>query len=139
LTEVLHGWGHENIRSSHRATLEFTKDKHVSKNGDCVVVVGIDKALVDLASEFKEKMRKSETQLLVTIEAGGIIEQIVAHGAEKLPLTHFTEIVIRRSDYVSDRTLAVHANKAAGDLSRKLVKKLQNPLEPVKITMTAHS
>jgi hypothetical protein len=102
------------------------------------VAVGIDKTLVDLASEFKEKMRNSKTELLVTITAGGIIENIVAHGAEKLPLTHPTEIVIRRSEFVSDRTLAVHANKAAGDLSRKLVQKLQNPLEPVKITMTAH-
>jgi uncharacterized protein len=133
---VLHGYGHKNIQSSHRATLEFTKDRHLSRKGDCIAAVGIDKALADLSSEFKEKMRKAETKLIVSVEAGGVLEQLTAHGSEKLTLTHPRDIVIRKSDYISERTLAVHADKAAKDLSRKLVEKLQNPLETVKITLT---
>jgi hypothetical protein len=136
VTEVLHGWGHKNIQSSHKTTLEFTKDKHLSRNGDCIVAVGIDKAIDDFSPEFKEKMKRSETELLVAIEAGGIADYVKAHGSEKLLLTHSMEIVIRKSDYVSGRTLAIYADKAAADLSRKLVEKLQNPLEPVKVTLT---
>ena len=133
---MLHGYGHKNIQSSHRATLEFTKDRHLSRKGDCIAAVGIDKALADLSSEFKEKMRKAETKLIVSVEAGGVLEQLTAHGSEKLILTHPRDIVIRKSDYISERTLAVHADKAAKDLSRKLVEKLQNPIETVKITLT---
>ena len=137
VSEVLHGHGHKNIQSSHRATLEFTRDSYLSREGDCIVAVGVDKALADLSSEFKEKMRKPETELIVSIEAGGVLEQLTARGSEKLILTHPRDIVIRKSDYISDRTLAVHADKAAKDLSRKLVEKLKNPLETVKITLTA--
>ena len=135
VSEVLHGHGHKNIQSSHRATLEFTKENHLSRKGDCIVAVGVDKALVDLSSEFKEKMRKPETELIVSIEAGGVREQLTARGSEKLILNHSRDIVIRKSDYISERTLAVHADKAAKDLSRDLVEKLQNPLETVKITL----
>jgi hypothetical protein len=36
-------------------------------------------------------------------------------------------MVVRKSDFVSDRTLMVHANRAASDLPIELVELLQNP------------
>jgi hypothetical protein len=48
-------------------------------------------------------------------------------------------MVIRKSDYLSDRTLAIHADKAANDLSRELVEKLKNPRQKAKITLTFES
>ncbi|MDX1814121.1 MAG: DUF371 domain-containing protein, partial [Candidatus Bathyarchaeia archaeon] len=41
----------------------------------------------------------------------------------------------RKSDYVCSRTLAIHADKAAQDLSRGLVEKLKNPKQKMKITL----
>ena len=46
------------------------------------------------------------------------------------------DIVVRRSSYVCGRTLAVKADKAARDLSRRLVEKLRDPNSMVKITIT---
>ena len=117
----------------------FTKEKHISKAGDCIVGVATDKAAADLSLEFKEKLKKPNAKLTIIVEAGGIVEQIQAFGSRGLVLTHPTDAVVRKSDYQSTRTLAVHANKAADDLSRELVKKLENPNQKVKITLTVRA
>jgi len=135
--EVIVGYGNKNIQATHKTTLEFTKDKHLSKKGDCIVAVAADKALADLSAEFKENLRKPHAKLVILIEAGGIIEKVNAHGSPRLILTHPTDMVVRKSDYVCNRTLAVHADKAAQDLSKALVEKLKNPQQKVKITLIA--
>ena len=139
VTEIIFGYGHENIRATHKATLEFTKDKHLTRKGDCIIAVAADKGLADLSREFKENLRKPNAKLTILIEAGGITEQIQAYSSQQLFLTHPTDAVIRKSNYQCARTLAIHADKAADDLSRELVKKLINPKEKVKITLTVHA
>jgi hypothetical protein len=133
--EIILGHGHGNIRATHKTTLEFTKDKHLSKEGDCIVAVAADKGLADLNPEFKEELRKPNARVTILIEAGGITEQVTAQGSPQLFLTHPLEMVIRKSDYVSSRTLAIHADKAARDLSKELVEKLRKPQQKVKITL----
>ncbi|TRO53136.1 DUF371 domain-containing protein [Candidatus Bathyarchaeota archaeon] len=135
MQEVVFGYGHKNIKATHKTTLEFTKDLGLSKKGDCIVVVFANKALADLADEFKDELRKPQAKLTITIEADGIIEHVYARGSPHLILTHLTDMVVRKSDYVCSRTLAVHADKAAQDLSRDLVEKLKNPEKRVKITL----
>ena len=138
ITEAIFGYGHKNIHATHKTTLEFTKDQHLSKKGDCIVTVATDKALTDLNAEFKEKLRKPHAKLTIIIETGGVTEQVNAHGSPQLILTHPTDMVIRKSDYVCSRTLAVHADKAAQDLPRDLVEKLKKPEQKVKITLAVH-
>ncbi len=133
--EVVFGYGHGNIKATHNSTLEFTKDQRLSKKGDCIVAVAADKALTDLTAEFTEKLRKPHAKLTITIEADGITDQVNALGSPQLVMTHVTDMVVRKSDYVCSRTLAVHADKAAQDLSRGLVEKLKNPEQKVKITL----
>ena len=136
--EVIFGYGHENMRATHKTTLEFTKDSYLSKKGDCIVTVAADKALADLTAEFKKNLRKPHAKITITIEADEVIEQVTAYGSPQLILTHGTDVVIRKSDYVCSRTLAVHADKAACDLSRDLVEKLKNPKQKAKITLAVH-
>ena len=138
LREIVFGYGHENVLATHKTTLEFTSDKHLSKKGDCIDAVAADKGLVDLRAEFKENLRKPHAKLTVLIEAGEIMERVEAYGSPQLVLTHPTDMVIRKSDYVDNRTLAVQADKAALYLSRELVEKLKNPKQKVKITLEVH-
>jgi len=135
IEEVVFGYGHANILATHKATLEFTKDAHLSKKGDCIIAVAVDKALADLSSEFKAGLRKPNAKLTILIEAGGISAQVQAYGVEQLSLAHPTDAVVRKSSYVCSRTLAVRADKAAIDLPRELVQKLKNPEQKVKITL----
>ena len=102
--EIVLAFGHTNIQAIHPSTLMFTKEKHLSKTGDCIVAVAADKAAPDLSDGFKEKLRKPGAKLTILIEAEGSIVQINAYGSPKLLLTHPTDIVIRKSDYISDRT-----------------------------------
>ncbi len=136
LSETVFAFGHQNVRATHRATLEFTKDKHLSQTGDCIIAVNADKALVELSGVFKDKLRALNAKLLITIEADGIMEYVSACGSPKLTFNHPSDIVVRKSSYIDGRTLAICANKAAEDLSRQLVKKLQNPMQKARITFT---
>jgi hypothetical protein len=117
----------------------FTKEKHLSKTGDCVVGVAADKAVAELNQTFKDALRKPNAKLTIIIEAGGLSEQINASGSPKLILTHPTDIVIRKSEYISDRTLAIRADKSSNDLQRELVEKLKNPKQKVNITLVLRS
>lgn len=134
--EVIWAFGHSNIQGIHPTTLMFTKDIHVSKNGDCIVAMASDKSVADLSVQFKEELRKPNAKVTIIIEAGDLKEEIKAFGSPKLCLCHPTDIVIRKSDYVCNRTLAVKADKSSLDLSRALIEKLKNPQGRVKITLT---
>ncbi len=138
-TETITAYGHGNIQATHKTTLEITKDKHLTKKGDCIIAVAADKGLTDLSSKFKETLRRKDVTVTIRIEAEGVVEEINASGSNHLMLTHPTEIVVRKSDYISNRTLAIRADKASHDLSKKLVDKLKNPNQKVKIILTAKS
>jgi hypothetical protein len=138
LKEIIHGFGHKNVQSTHHTTLEFTKETNLSRNGDCVLVVSVDKGLIDLSAQFKTALKKVHAELMVKIEADGISEEIHAQGSPNLDLSHPSEMVLRKSEFVSNRTLGIKADKAAGDLSRELVEILKNPKQQAKITLTVH-
>ena len=136
ITEVIFAYGHRNIQATHKSTLEITKEKQLSKKGDCIIAVSADKAIADLSLEFKDSLRKKNAKMTMLIEAEGIVEVVNASGSRRLILTHPTDIVVRKSSYVCSRTLAIKADRAAWDLSRKLVEKLRDPKQKVKVTLT---
>jgi len=134
--EVIFARGHENIRAMHRTTLEVTRESELSRRGDCIIAVSADKALKNLSLEFKKSLLRENAEVTILIDVDGIAEVVKAFGSPKLILTHPTDIVVRKSDYVCARTLAIKADKAAFDLSRRLVENLRNPQQKVKITLT---
>jgi len=135
LKEVILARGHGNISATHGTTIEITKEAHLSRSGDCIIAVSANKALSDLSSEFKKHLLKDHAGITISVEAGGVAETLSALGSSRLILTHSTDIVVRKSSYVCSRTLAIHADKSACDLSRSLVKKLKNNEQNVTITL----
>ena len=136
VTEIILGYGHENIQATHKTTFEITKEAQLSRGGDCIIAVSADKTMADFSSEFKENLHKEKAKIMILIEAGDAAEVVNAFGSPRLILTHRTDMVVRKSNYICNRTLAIQADKAACDLSRKLVEKLKNPKQRVKITLT---
>jgi len=100
-----------------------------------MIAVEASKAAADLPFEFKEAARKEGARITVTIEAGELREIVKAKGSPQLQFTHPTDLVVRKSGYVCGRTLAIRADKAAIDFSRKLVEKLKDPNQEVKVTL----
>lgn len=136
IEEVVIAYGHVNVLATHRTTLEITKDHDLSKRGTCIIAVSADKAMNDLNPEFKWSLRNKNAKLTVLIAVGEMVETINAFGNPQLIFTHPTDMVIRKSSFICNRTLAVQADKAACDLSRKIVERLKDPRQRVQITLT---
>jgi hypothetical protein len=138
-TETIYASGHKNILSTNKTTFEITKETHLTKQGDCIIAVGANKGAADLSQKFRETARNKLARMTIKIEADHEVDTVNARGNPQLSLTHATDLVVRKSEYVSDRTLAICADKAAKDLSRELVERLQNPNQVVKITLAIES
>jgi len=136
-TEFISAHGHVNVQSTNKTTFEITKESHLTKRGDCIIAVGASKGATDLTQRFKAVARSQGARITIKIEVNGEEETVTAWGNPKLLFNHPTDLVVRKSDYVCGRTLAVRAEKAACDLSRKLVEKLRNADQKVKITLAA--
>ena len=131
--------GHENIQATHETTFEITKEPTLTKRGDCIIAVEATNGAADLPLEFKEATRKKDAQITITIEAGELKEIVRAKGSPRLLFTHPTDLVVRKTDYVCGRTLAIRADKAASDLSRKLIEKIQDSNQGIRITLAVES
>lgn len=136
---VIFACGHENIRATHRTTFEITKESTLTKRGDCIIAVGATKGATDLPLSFKEAARSEGAQVTITIEAGEVKEMVRARGSPRLLFIHPTDLVVRKSNYVCGRTLAIRADKAASDLSRKLIEKIKDSNQKIRVTLAVKS
>lgn len=106
---------HENILATHRNTLEFTKDKHLTRRGNCILGVGANFGKIRLQGKFR-----------VTIKCRDIADSLIAEANPDFNSEY--EIVIRKTRFNSSRTLGINSNKSAMDINRELVKCLRkNP------------
>ena len=65
---------------------------------------------------------------LIALQNKGVTSaELEAFGDSRLSFESDFSMVIRKSDYVDGRTLAIKANKAAKDIKRELIEKLKNP------------
>ena len=118
-------FGHKNILGTHAKTLEITKDRELTTKGDCIIGVNSDFSFPELKKVLKAKKIK------LILEVDGLKEEITA-----IPNPDFsssTELVIRKTDFLSERTLAIKADKGVKDLSRDFVEKLKNPDSVLKV------
>lgn len=119
--------GHENVRALHTRTIEITTEPDLTLQGDCIVGVGADCGCLEIPEKIKEKLRRSESKITISILVDGEEFIIEGRGHEELKLENPHDIVIRKSDFMCPRTLAIGCNKASDDIPRKMIKKLQNP------------
>jgi hypothetical protein len=139
IEETILGFGHINIQALHRSTIEITKENLLGKAGDCIIAISASKAACDLNSDLKRALQDNNAELLMLIEAGNVSDLVKARGSSNLVLDHPTDLVVRKSNYVCSRTLAICADKAAIDLTRKLIEELKRPKQKTKITLKVRS
>ena len=129
-------FGHENIRSKHQKTIEITKESHLTSQGDCIVGVNATSSCADLPQELKDKLRISDSKVTFSINVGNHEFILKGKGHPNLILTHSEDIVIRKSDFICPRTLAVNCDKASNLLPREMVSLLQDPKTKGTFTIT---
>ena len=125
-------YGHPNILGMHKTTLEFTKDNELSLNGDCIVGVNADFELKEIKNFIENSNNKKILITIKTISKNKKIKDMIL--AElNLNFSDEKELVIRKTDFVSERTFATKANKAAFDLGRDLIGFLKEKKNKVSI------
>ena len=125
-------YGHSNVLSLHRNTLEFTKDSELSKDGDCIVGVRADfdyGKLMEFIEENKDK------KIICEISVDDISDEFSFVVNPDFKDEH--EIVIRKSEFNSTRTLGFNVDKAAKDINRDLIEKLKNKDKKMKVIFRA--
>ena len=119
-------YGHKNITAKHPKTLEFTKDKDLSLEGDCILGVN-----ADFDSKKLKEFVKGKKKLGMAIKAGAVEDYVEF---ELNPdFDDEKEVVIRKGDFISKRTLGIRADKACSDLKKELIAKLKNPQQEINI------
>lgn len=137
--ETLIARGHPNIRATHRSTLEITRDPEVSPRGDCIIAVAATKAAADLDSTVKQAIKTGKrVTLFLVAQRQGLLETVSGWGHRSLNLSDTRSIVVRKSTYTDNRTVAVQANKAARDLDRALIAYLRQPDALLKVYIVVH-
>jgi len=119
--------GHKNIRSLHPKTIEITKDSHLTPRGDCIVGVNATCGCKDIPSRLKKKLKDPNSTIKFSIDVNDYSFKFSVKGHKNLLLTHSDDIVIRKSNFVCPRTLAVSCNKASDSIPKKIIQLLQDP------------
>lgn len=122
---IFSAYGHENISASHKSTFEITKDNYLTKRGNCIIGIKSNISVNMLPTCFRDYIKDKNINIEIKLEAGGFYDIINAKGHDDLKLSSNNSIVIRKSSYIDDRTLAINADKAAIDIDRKLINYLK--------------
>lgn len=120
-------WGHPNIRSTHTKTIEITKAPTLSLRGDCIIGVNANKACRDLKPTLRELLQQANYIVKMELEVSDLTFAIEGRGNSRISLLNEHDIVIRKSDFVCPRTVAISSDKASSDIPRDLVHLLRNP------------
>jgi Uncharacterized protein conserved in archaea len=122
---VIKAKGNKLIKATHKSTLEITKDSFLTERGDCIIGISSNYSVKDLPEDLKDHLL-NEGKIKITIKVDDLINDIIAYGSKRLLLTNDKSIVIRKSNYIDNRTLAINSNKSAIDIDRKLIERLKN-------------
>jgi hypothetical protein len=121
-------YGHANIEGTHKTTFELTQHTAVTPKGDCIIGTraGFDPAALAALAQVSKKLK-------MTLKARNYTEVIV--GDSNPQFAPGAEVVVRKTDFVSSRTLMLNADKAAADFARPFVALLKNPEEHLDVTV----
>jgi len=126
IVERIYAYGHENILCTHNSTIEITKDKSLTKKGDCIIGVNASKACNDLTLEIKGQI-KSGKKFKVILKVDDIQDYFYGFGNKRLRLLDKNDIVFRKSNFICDRTVLINCSKSSIELNRDLTRTLRNP------------
>jgi hypothetical protein len=119
--------GHAMVRAMHERTIEITTEAHLTLRGDCIIGVGATKGVAQLSPSVKRALRSDSARVRLTIVTPGGEFSFAARGSKDLSFESPTDMVIRMSDFVCGRTLAIRAESSAREIPRDLVRTLKSP------------
>ncbi|MBQ03587.1 hypothetical protein CL673_02595 [Candidatus Bathyarchaeota archaeon] len=126
-------WGHANITSKHSTTIMVTTDKYLSRKGDCILAVHAERGLKDISPELKDIIKNEKAEVIFIMETGNQSLVVRGKGHPRLTLASPSDIVIRKSNFICNRTLMIKADKSSSDIPLEFVSLLHNHHSKVNI------
>jgi hypothetical protein len=120
-------YGHKNVRALHPRTIEITTEPDLTLQGDCIIGVSASCGCSKIPRRIKQKLREADSEITFTIQVNNESFTVKGKGHPDLKLENHHDIVIRKSDFMCPRTLAVGCDLASDDIPRQIVKMLQDP------------
>ena len=126
IEEIIEFYGHPLIKATHKNTIEITRENILTQNGNCIIGVNASKSCKNLGNNIKEQLKNDNNQVIIILKVNEMKCIINGTGSQQLTLDDMNDIVMRKSQFISSRTLAINCNKAALDIPRKMISKLKN-------------
>ena len=134
---IFHAYGHPAILSTHPSTLEITTSGELTRRGDCIVAVKSSGAVRNLPEDLKRALSSPSGRGRLALRVGPYEFTVEGRGDPRLTFLHDTDLVVRKSAFISDRTLMIHSNKSSTDIPRDMVRMLQDPNNRVTVEISA--
>lgn len=126
ILEKVSAYGHENILCTHSTTIEITKEKSVTKKGNCIIGIKASKACFDLNHNLKKKI-KDGNKIKITLKLENLQDSFFGFGNKELRLLNKNDMVFRKSNFICDRTVLINCTKSSNEINRELIEKLKIP------------
>jgi len=134
---IFQAYGHPAILSTHPSTLEITTSHELTRRGDCIVAVKSSGAVRNLPEDLKRVLSNSSGRGRLALRVGPFEFTVEGKGDPRLTFSHQTDLVVRKSAFISDRTLMIHADKSSMDIPRDMVRLLQDANNRVTVEISA--
>jgi hypothetical protein len=120
-------YGHRNVQSLHARTIEITRDPNLTLRGDCIIGVRANKSCWNIGDKLQRILKDDNSYITIDIIVGNKSFKMNASGDRRLLLLSKHDIVIRKSSFICERTVAIRCDKASCDIPRDMILSLQNP------------
>lgn len=127
---IFNSYGHKNVTGTHKNTFEFTKDKTLNINGDCIIGINSDFKDIKVPCCKPKSLgfgfdASDYPKLKIIIKCGKLTDTV--EGFYNPDYCDRQSIVFRKSNYRCKRTFAFYCNKAAIDIDRNIISMLKDP------------
>lgn len=118
-------YGHQNVLCTHKRTIEVTKDNYLSLRGDCIIGINANKGCYDLNEKLKRELIQNDTYIKCEIIVDNEKYEFHGFGNDRLTLLNKHELVLRKTEFICNRTAGVKCNSASSDLPSSLLSLLR--------------
>src|SRR5260370_11605796 len=129
--------GHPAVLSTLPSTLEITTSHELTRRGDCVVAVKSSSAVRNLPEDLKRVLSSSRGRGRLALRVGPFEFTVEGRGDPRLTFLHDTDLVVRKSAFISDRTLMIHAHKSSIDSPQEMLRLIQDANNSVTVEISA--
>jgi hypothetical protein len=96
-------------------------------------------SIKDLPATIKKTLSSANGRARLVLEVDRHRFEVDGRGAKGLTFSNPQDLVIRKSDFISDRTLMICSTKAAVDIPRNLVRLLKNPAKRISFNLSTRT